>query len=116
MPVDQHSPAPTVSWPVQSGPVPPLAAYYSPRPETGFGAVPGSSPEQHSLLIRAEETGSYVLTGLGGTGKTQLAAAYARSLFQSRDIELLVWINASSRAAVLAGYAQAFAVTGQAPG
>ncbi len=32
-------PAATVHWPVQSGPVPPLAAFYSPRPETGFGAA-----------------------------------------------------------------------------
>jgi tetratricopeptide (TPR) repeat protein len=116
MPVQQHSPAPAVNWPVQSGPVPPLAAYYSPRPETGFGAIEGQSAEQQSSLVRAEETGSYVLTGPGGTGKTQLAASYARSLWQSRDIELLVWITASSRAAVLAGYAQAFDQTSRAAG
>jgi tetratricopeptide (TPR) repeat protein len=116
MPVQQQSPAPTVSWPVQSGPVPPLAAFYNPRPETGFGAVAGLSAEQQTPLILAEETGSYVLTGPGGTGKTQLAAAYARSLWQSRDIELLVWINASSRAAILTGYAEAFSRTSLAAG
>jgi tetratricopeptide (TPR) repeat protein len=116
MPVQQNGPAPTVSWPVQSGPVPPLAAFYSPRPETGFGVIPGQSADQQGPLIRAEETGSYVLTGPGGTGKTQLAAAYARSLWQSRDIELLVWITASSRAAVVAGYAEAFAQTSAAAG
>jgi tetratricopeptide (TPR) repeat protein len=115
MPVEQESPVPTVTWPVQSGPVPPLAAYYSPRPETGFGVVAGQSAEQ-APLVRAEETGSYVLTGPGGTGKTQLAAAYARSLWQSRDIELLVWITASSRAAIFTGYAQAFFQTSQAAG
>jgi len=116
MPVQQQSPAPTVSWPVQSGPVPPLAAFHSPRPETGFGTVAGLSAEQQTPLIRADETGSYVLTGPGGTGKTQLAAAYARSLWQSRDIELLVWITASSRAAILTGYAQAFSQTSLAAG
>jgi tetratricopeptide (TPR) repeat protein len=115
MPVQQQSSATTVSWPVQSGPVPPLAAFFSPRPETGFGTVPGLSAEQ-APLIRADEAGSYVLTGPGGTGKTQLAAAYAHSMWQSRDIELLVWITASSRAAILTGYAQAFYRTSQAAG
>lgn len=116
MPVAQHSPAAAVSWPVQSGPVPPLVPYYSPRPETGFGAVAGQSAEQLTSLVRAEETGSYVLTGPGGTGKTQLAVAYARSLWQSQDIELLVWISGSSRAAILAGYAQAYHDTSRAAG
>jgi tetratricopeptide (TPR) repeat protein len=116
MPVEQQSPAAAVSWPVRSGPVPPLTAFYSPRPETGFGAIAGQPAEQQAPLIRAEETGSYVLTGPGGTGKTQLAASYAQTLWQSRDIELLVWITASSRAAILTGYAQAFFQTSQAAG
>jgi tetratricopeptide (TPR) repeat protein len=111
----ENSPAATVHWPVQSGPVPPLAAFCSPRPETGFTAAGGPS-EPPAPPIRAEEVGSYVLTGPGGTGKTQLAAAYARSLWQSRDTELVVWITASSRAAILAGYADAFARTSRAPG
>jgi tetratricopeptide (TPR) repeat protein len=114
MPGEQN-PAATVHWPVLSGPVPPLAAFYSPRPETGFAATGGPS-EPPARLIRAQEVGSYVLTGPGGTGKTQLAAAYARALWQSRDTELLVWITASSRAAILAGYAEAFARTSGAPG
>ncbi|HEX5288291.1 MAG TPA: hypothetical protein VFX25_05440, partial [Streptosporangiaceae bacterium] len=49
-------------------------------------------------------------------GKTQLAAAYARAMWQSRDTELVVWITASSRAAILAGYAEAFARTSGAGG
>src|SRR5215467_13925529 len=116
MPVPQHSPAPAVSWPVLSGPMPPLAASYSHRPETGFGAVSGQPAEQSTSVIRAEETGSYVLAGPPGTGKTQLAVAYSRSLWQSRDIELLVWIPGSSRAAILNGYAQAYYDTSRAAG
>ena len=116
MPVQQDSPATTVNWPVQSGPVPPLAAYYTERPETGFGAIGGQSAEQPSSLVGPQDTGSYVLTGPGGTGKSQLVASYARSLWQAGDTELLVWITASSRAAVLAGYAQAFDLTSRAPG
>jgi tetratricopeptide (TPR) repeat protein len=111
----ENSPAATVQWPVQSGPVPPLAAFYSPRPETGFTAAGGPS-DPPAPLIQDREIGSYVLTGPGGTGKTQLAAAYARSVWQSRDTELVVWITASSRAAILAGYADAFARTSRAPG
>jgi tetratricopeptide (TPR) repeat protein len=95
--------------------VPPLAAFYGPRPETGFAGTSGPA-EQTAPLASAREIGSYVLTGPGGTGKTQLAAAYARSLWQSRDTELVVWITASSRAAILAGYAEAFAQTSRAPG
>jgi tetratricopeptide (TPR) repeat protein len=114
MPGRQQIPTPVVSWPVQSGGIPPLAAYAIPRPETGFGAA--SQTAGHASPIQAEDSGSYVLAGQGGMGKTQLAAAYARALWQSRDVELLVWITASSRAAILTGYAEAFARTQPLPG
>ncbi|KOV31001.1 hypothetical protein ADK60_15855 [Streptomyces sp. XY431] len=48
-----------------------------------------------------------VLTGTGGVGKTQLAADYARSAWDSGAVDVLVWISASSRAAITAGFAQA---------
>jgi tetratricopeptide (TPR) repeat protein len=48
------------------------------------------------------------------SGKTQLAAAFAESLWQSGQLDLLVWIQATSRASVLSGYAAATAaVTGR---
>ena len=43
------------------------------------------------------------------SGKTQLAAAFAETLWQSGGIDLLVWIDAASRASVLSGYAAATA-------
>ena len=47
-------------------------------------------------------------------GKTQLAAAFAESLWESGSVDLLVWIEATSRASVLSGYASATAaVTGR---
>ena len=46
---------------------------------------------------------------LRSSGKTQLAAAFAESLWQSRELDLLVWIQATSRASVLSGYAAATA-------
>jgi len=50
---------------------------------------------------------------LGATGKTQLAAWAADSLWRSGAIDVLVWVSASDRAAVLSAYVQAcVAVTG----
>ncbi|MFE5596382.1 tetratricopeptide repeat protein [Streptomyces sp. NPDC056549] len=50
---------------------------------------------------------SQVLTGTGGVGKTQLAADYARTAWDCGGVDVLVWISASSRSAITAGYAQA---------
>jgi tetratricopeptide (TPR) repeat protein len=51
---------------------------------------------------------------LRSSGKTQLAAVFAESLWQSAGIDLLVWIDATSRASVLSGYTAATAaVTGR---
>ncbi|WP_259305287.1 tetratricopeptide repeat protein [Streptomyces koyangensis] len=50
---------------------------------------------------------SQVLTGTGGVGKTQLAADYARTAWDSGGVDVLVWISASSRSAMTNGYAQA---------
>ncbi|MEU9302331.1 FxSxx-COOH system tetratricopeptide repeat protein, partial [Streptomyces sp. NPDC048269] len=48
-----------------------------------------------------------VLTGFGGVGKSQLAARYARTLWQAGKLDLLVWVTAATRDAVVTGYAQA---------
>ena len=50
----------------------------------------------------------------GGTGKTQLAAALARALWETRAVDLLVWVTAISRDAIVTAYAQAFADIGVA--
>jgi alkylhydroperoxidase family enzyme len=44
---------------------------------------------------------------MGGVGKTQLAAAHARRLWDERVVDLVVWVTASSRAALVSAYAQA---------
>ncbi|AJT61768.1 hypothetical protein T261_0075 [Streptomyces lydicus] len=49
----------------------------------------------------------HVLSGVGGVGKTQLAAHHARCMWLAGEVDLLVWVTASSREAVLAAYAQA---------
>jgi quinol monooxygenase YgiN len=106
-----------MSWPILSGPVPPLAGFFIPRQETGFARLGRRhAAGEPTVLLGAEETGVYVLTGPGGAGKTQLAVAFAHRLWQSRGIDLLVWVPASSRAAVLTGYAQALADASTSPG
>ncbi len=107
--------SPPAGWPVRSGTVPPLADCFSPRPETGFNAAGVLAPGVTAVLTQpahADETGRYPLAGLGGTGKTQLAAALAHSVWGSGEVDLLAWVPACSRDAVVTGYAQALADAG----
>ena len=113
------------SWPIRSGAVPARADGFSPRWETGPDLA-GALPTGAAVAIvpdRAEPPATFRGStaardaqpdALRSTGKTQLAAAFAESLWQSRRIDLLLWIDATSRAAVLSGYAAATAdVTGR---
>ncbi len=47
-----------------------------------------------------------VLTGLGGVGKTQLAVDYAETAWATGELDLLVWITAMSREAIVSDYAR----------
>ncbi|MEV0882114.1 FxSxx-COOH system tetratricopeptide repeat protein [Micromonospora echinofusca] len=63
-------------------------------------------------LVKAAKAGrtavlSQVLSGMGGVGKTQLAAQFARRLDAGGELEVLVWVTASSRDAIIAAYAEA---------
>ncbi|WP_369228765.1 FxSxx-COOH system tetratricopeptide repeat protein [Streptomyces sp. R21] len=49
------------------------------------------------------------MVGLGGAGKTQLAAHYARTVWQSGALDVLVWATAATTAAVITSYAAAAA-------
>jgi tetratricopeptide (TPR) repeat protein len=97
------------SRPLQTGPVPALADNYSVRSETGLAA--GSGPVAGEILVLAGpgQHDAAGQTDTGGTGKTQLATAAALELMRNRTVDLLIWVNASSRDAVLTGYAQALA-------
>ncbi|MDT0321442.1 tetratricopeptide repeat protein [Streptomyces millisiae] len=44
---------------------------------------------------------------MGGVGKSQLAAHYARTAMGNGELDVLVWVTAGSTAAVVAGFAQA---------
>jgi tetratricopeptide (TPR) repeat protein len=104
------------SWPIRSGTVPTLADGFSPRLETAPGLA-AALPAGAALALvpdRAASSGPAAAPDspdwLRSTGKTQLAAALAESLWQSGGVELLVWVEATSRASVLSGYAAATAV------
>ncbi|MET7854558.1 tetratricopeptide repeat protein [Streptomyces avermitilis] len=62
---------------------------------------------EHTVDSEGTVVLSQVLAGLGGVGKTQLAAHHARTLWQAGKLDLLVWVTAATREAVIAGYAQA---------
>jgi len=94
-------------WPVRIGAVPPLADGFSTRPESaprvGAALVPGTAV----VLEPGRGAGAGSRDWLGSCGKTQLAAFFAESLWRSREVDLLVWVPATSRASVLACYAEA---------
>jgi tetratricopeptide (TPR) repeat protein len=103
------------AWPIRSGPVPGLADGFSSRPETAPGLA-GVLPAGAAVALvpdRAAFPGPEAAPDAHdwgrSSGKTQLAAALAESLWRSGDVELLVWIEATSRASVLSGYAAATA-------
>ena len=136
------APARLVEWPLRCGPVPPLADCHSSRPETGLGRIGKLDPGDTLILVPAPGVatpglndsavgGAHLaasggqanrsasgdpayLSASGGEGKTQLAAALAHQLWDSRAVDLLTWVKASNRNAILTGYALTLAELGAA--
>jgi tetratricopeptide (TPR) repeat protein len=108
----------SAAWPVRLGNVPPLADRFASRPESGPDLNLGL---QRSPVVVLTPRSSRVGAGsshdlLRCTGKTQLAASHAEALWEARAVDLLVWIDASSRASVLSEYvAAASALTATKP-
>jgi tetratricopeptide (TPR) repeat protein len=110
------------SWPVRSGTVPAIADGYIDRLETAPdlaaflrpGTVVALVSERAAAPDPGPTAGSTARDWLRSSGKTQIAVALAESLWHSGELDLLVWVDASSRASVLSGYAAATAlVTGR---
>ncbi|WP_431884424.1 tetratricopeptide repeat protein [Micromonospora wenchangensis] len=91
-----------VKWPHQVGVVPAEAHC---RQERAADRILETAVASHGAVV------CQVVVGLGGVGKTQLAAGLAHRLFGSGSLDLLVWVSATSRSAVVTSYAQAFADT-----
>jgi tetratricopeptide (TPR) repeat protein len=113
------------SWPIRSGTIPALSDGFRARLETApnlaaklpAGAAVALVPDRAVAPAPAAGpvTRPDALDWLRSSGKTQLAAAFAESLWHTGGVELIIWIDATSRASVLSGYAAAtLAVTGRA--
>jgi tetratricopeptide (TPR) repeat protein len=107
------------SWPIRSGTAPALADGFSARLETGPDLADALPAGAAVALVPDRPAAPAAFPGpvaapdaqdwMRSSGKTQLAAAFAESLWQSGGVDLLVWIEATSRASVLSGYAAATA-------
>jgi hypothetical protein len=85
----------------QMSPIPPRVVGFQARSEKNALDVAFSETK------RPQEFFSAVVSGLGGVGKTQLTADYARRAIKQGDLDLLLWISASSRDAIISAYADA---------
>ena len=101
----------SVTWPVRSGAIPPLASGFMARPDTAGGVETALVPGAAVAIIADEAAADW----RGSCGKTQIAVSAAESLWRSSRVELLVWITATSRASVLSGYVRAVEAMGAAP-
>ncbi|GAB2647638.1 hypothetical protein GCM10027271_01470 [Saccharopolyspora gloriosae] len=57
-----------------------------------------------------------MLAGMGGAGKTQLVAEFARLMWDTGQVDLLVWITAAAQEAIVSSYATAAVKIGQSAG
>ena len=102
-----------VKWPIRSGLVPPLADGFIARTESAPGLAQVLTAGTAVALTPARAAGAAIAPGApdwrGAVGKTQIAAHVAETLWDARDIDLLVWVNASSRVSILSAYTSAAA-------
>lgn len=92
---------PPITWPHLVGKLPPLADCRQGRPADDTLAqalVGGPAP----IVCQ-------VVAGLGGVGKTQLAANLAHRQWRTKQVDLLIWTSATSRSSIITTYAQAAA-------
>ncbi|MFI9381298.1 tetratricopeptide repeat protein, partial [Kutzneria sp. NPDC052558] len=96
-------PLPSAEWPVRVG-VPPRPAdrYQHRDAEQELSRVLASG--ETAVLVGAEQVRGVVLSGLGGVGKSQLAANHAWHAWSDTSADLVVWINAASRDGILTSY------------
>ncbi|RRR98206.1 tetratricopeptide repeat protein [Glycomyces terrestris] len=92
--IDQSSP-----WPRRLGQLPQSATARLERPV--------DRQLTDALATGGTTVGCQILSGMGGIGKTQIAAHYARQRWNDREVDLLMWVNAATRESITTAYAQA---------
>jgi hypothetical protein len=90
--------------------MPPLAEGFSDRPDTARGILDALVPGSTIALVPGSAFAEGRQNWLGPSGKTQIAVLLAETLWRSGAVDMVVWISATSRSAVLSGYAEAWMV------
>ncbi|GAA0503385.1 hypothetical protein GCM10011581_26530 [Saccharopolyspora subtropica] len=93
-----HAP---VKLPYWSGSFPPLADKIQERDVTK--ALTGVLDSGDTVVLSSD---SVVVSGMGGVGKTQVARYYAERVWKSGAADLVAWVTATSREAIISGYAR----------
>ncbi|WP_073946763.1 tetratricopeptide repeat protein [Streptomyces kebangsaanensis] len=93
-----------LTFPTQIGVVPPQAESFQPRrSDAALTAL------MEADGVDAGRPSAVVLSGIGGVGKTQAAAQVARRRWSHGGADLVVWVDAGTRSAIIATYARAAA-------
>jgi NB-ARC domain/Tetratricopeptide repeat/Trypsin-like peptidase domain len=90
-----------IDWPIMVGRLPQGADCFQKRPEQTALFMAFQDADTNTVVV------TQVLTGMGGVGKTQLAANFARTQWGKRNVDLLVWVDATSRLSIISTYAAA---------
>jgi hypothetical protein len=111
-----HQPPPvrpaTATLPLRVGLVPQLAASFQERATSDL--LTRTLDGGDTAILVPDGARATVLSGMGGVGKTQLAADYAQRRWSAGELQLLVWVTAGSREAIVSSYANAAtALTGR---
>lgn len=80
-----------------------------PPPRAGAFQNRGVLKDLMALFGADWRGGAAILQGLGGVGKTQVAAEYARRVREDSDVIVSVWVDATSRDSILHGLSRAAA-------
>jgi tetratricopeptide (TPR) repeat protein len=96
--------------------VPPLAEGFTDRSDTVGGLADVLLPGSAVALVPNPATPQSLPNWPGASGKTQIAAMIAESLWRSQVIDGLIWISVTDRASLLSGLVRAsVAATGLEP-
>src|SRR5271165_1867043 len=77
-----------------------------PREQTGPDLASSLLAGETVVLVHGGQS-ELAPTAQGGTGKTQLAVEFAHAMWNTRAVEVLVWVTATNAESIITGFAQA---------